>query len=77
MQVDGVVDVEVIDGVVDVLLRVHVVPARRDHFEMRVRAAAEQLARRLARGLAAAPGLAGEGHATRARGSSQDESQRH
>ena len=59
------------------LLRIHVVPARRDRFEVRVRAAAEQLARRLARGLSSAPGFAGEGHATRVRGSSQDESQRH
>ena len=49
------------------LLCIHVVPARRDRFEVRVRAAAEQLARRLARGLSAAPRLAGgEGHASRA-----------
>ena len=103
MQVDGVVYVEVVDGVVDlcvenvasmarvsdgvasagtpsprdrthrdaephVLLRVHVVPPRRDRFKMSVRAAAEQLARRLARGLSAAPRFAGgvEGRASRA-----------
>ena len=49
------------------LLRIHVVPARRDRFEVRVRAAAEQLARRLAGGLAAAPRFAGgEGRTSRA-----------
>ena len=67
VQVDGVVYIKMVDGVVDMLLRIHVVPARRDRFEVRVRAAAEQLARRLARGLAAAPRLAGgEGRASRA-----------
>jgi len=76
VQVDGVVDVEMVDGIIDMLLRIHVVPARRDRFEMRVGAAAKELARRLARGLAAAPRLAGgEGRASRVRGSSQDESQ--
>ena len=60
------------------LLRIHIVPARRDRFEVRVGTAAEQLARRLARGLSSAPRLAGEGHATRgARGSDDCEQQRH
>ena len=60
------------------LLRIHIVPARRDRFEVRVGAAAEQLARRLAGGLSSAPRLAGgEGHDTRVSGSGQDESQRH
>ena len=60
------------------LLRVHVVPPRRDRFEVRVRAAAEQLARRLAGGLAAAPRLAGgEGRASRAARSDYCERQRH
>ena len=113
MQVDGVVYVEVVDGVVDlcvenvapmarvsdgvasagtpsprdrthrdaephVLLCIHVVPPRRNRFEVRIRAAAEQLARRLARGLAAAPRLAGgEGRASRAARSDHCEPQCH
>ena len=60
------------------LLRVHVVPARRDRFEVRVGAAIEELARRLAGGLAAAPRLAGgEGRASRAARSDYCERQRH
>ena len=60
------------------LLCIHVVPARRNRFEVRVGAAAEQLARRFARGLAAAPRFAGgEGRASRAARSDYCEPQRH
>ena len=96
VQVDGVVYIKMVDGVVDLCVEnvasmarvsdgvactpsprcietlnpcaVH--PPRRDRFEVRVRAAAEQLARRLAGGLSAAPRLAGgEGRASVQRGS--------
>ena len=60
------------------LLRIHVVPPRRDRFKVRVGAAAEELARRLARGLSSAPRLAGgEGRASRAARSDYCEQQRH
>ena len=61
-----------------VLLCIHVVPPRRNRFEMSVRAAAEELGRRLACTLSAAPGLAGgEGRASRAARSDHCEPQCH